>query len=167
MHLRARACACVRAAVWRTMQVIKVADVVYMTRVQKERFDVPPTDAEYEAIVASYTVTTELMALAKSDMRLLHPLPRVGEIKEAVDADPRAAYFRQMRYGMCKSMRDQLCHAECRHQCHAVSNVCHAGVKYCRRSVCAHSIFFVCAYLGVHVRIMLIMQMCGWRYWHS
>ena len=121
MHLRARACACacVRGCVAHHIyvQVIKVADVVYMTRVQKERFDVPPTDAEYEAIVASYTVTTELMALAKSDMRLLHPLPRVGEIKEAVDADPRAAYFRQMRYGMCKSMHDQLCHAECRHQC--------------------------------------------------
>ena len=104
MPVRVRVC----AAVWRTMQVIKVADVVYMTRVQKERFDVPPTDAEYEAIVASYTVTTELMALAKSDMRLLHPLPRVGEIKEAVDADPRAAYFRQMRYGMCKSMHDMI-----------------------------------------------------------
>lgn len=119
LHASACPCVCVCARLCGApcMQVIKVADVVYMTRVQKERFDVPPTDAEYEAIVASYTVTTELMALAKSDMRLLHPLPRVGEIKEAVDADPRAAYFRQMRYGMCKSMHDQLCHAECRHQC--------------------------------------------------
>eukprot|EP01048_Picozoa_sp_COSAG05_P005699 COSAG05_NODE_346_length_10975_cov_5.664675_5_plen_148_part_00 len=125
LHASACPCACVCARLCGApcMQVIKVADVVYMTRVQKERFDVPPTDAEYEAIVASYTVTTELMALAKSDMRLLHPLPRVGEIKEGVDVDPRAAYFRQMRYGMCKSMHDKLCHAECLHQCHAVSRM--------------------------------------------
>lgn len=68
-------------------------DVLYMTRIQKERFaDV----AEYERLKDSYILTAEKMARAKEKMAVLHPLPRVNEISVKVDADPRAAYFRQV-----------------------------------------------------------------------
>jgi len=55
---------------------------------------------DYEAVKDCYTITTELMSRAKEHMALMHPLPRVGEIQYDVDADPRAAYFRQMENGM-------------------------------------------------------------------
>lgn len=77
--------------------VIKNADVLYVTRVQKERF----TDlAQYEDVKNQYEITPELMAYAKEKMVVMHPLPRVGEIHYSVDDDPRAAYFRQVRNGM-------------------------------------------------------------------
>lgn len=77
--------------------VIGDVDVLYVTRVQKERF----TDlAEYDAVKDHFIVDTELMARAKAEMIVMHPLPRVGEIAYGVDDDPRAAYFRQMRNGM-------------------------------------------------------------------
>ena len=77
--------------------IIATADVLYMTRVQKERFSDP---ALYEAVKDCYVITPELMQQAKDDMVVMHPLPRVGEIPESVDSDPRAAYFRQVRNGM-------------------------------------------------------------------
>ena len=64
---------------------------------QKERFD---DVREYERVQGSYVVTAQAMTRAKQDMVLMHPLPRVGEIAQEVDADPRAAYFRQMENGM-------------------------------------------------------------------
>ncbi|MCB0047522.1 MAG: aspartate carbamoyltransferase [Caldilineaceae bacterium] len=77
--------------------VIGDADVLYVTRVQKERF----TDlAQYDRVRDHYIIDEELMALAKPEMCVMHPLPRVNEISYAVDDDPRAAYFRQMRNGM-------------------------------------------------------------------
>jgi carbamoyl-phosphate synthase/aspartate carbamoyltransferase/dihydroorotase/carbamoyl-phosphate synthase/aspartate carbamoyltransferase len=77
--------------------VIKNADVLYVTRVQKERF----TDLTlYEEVKDHYEITPELMSRAKQKMIVMHPLPRVGEIHYAVDADPRAAYFRQVKNGM-------------------------------------------------------------------
>ncbi|MBI1294060.1 aspartate carbamoyltransferase [bacterium] len=77
--------------------VIANADVLYVTRVQKERF----TDlAEYDRVKDFYVVDEELMQQAKEEMIIMHPLPRVGEISYAIDDDPRAAYFRQMRNGM-------------------------------------------------------------------
>ena len=73
------------------------ADVLYITRVQKERF----TDlAEYEAVKDQYVVDPALMSKAKERMIVMHPLPRVNEISYAIDSDPRAAYFDQMRNGM-------------------------------------------------------------------
>ena len=78
-------------------QAITDADVVYVTRVQKERFD---DLREYEKVKDYYEITPELMARAKEHMALMHPLPRVGEIHYDVDDDPRAAYFRQMQNGM-------------------------------------------------------------------
>ena len=77
--------------------VIEAADVIYVTRVQKERF---ADLREYEALKDCYEITPELMSRARERMALMHPLPRVGEIHYDVDDDPRAAYFRQMANGM-------------------------------------------------------------------
>lgn len=71
-------------------------DILYMTRVQKERFF---NEEDYLRLKDSYILTPEKMKLAKSDMIVMHPLPRVNEISVAVDDDPRAAYFRQVNYG--------------------------------------------------------------------
>ena len=71
-------------------------DVLYMTRIQRERFD---SFDEYERLKDSYVLNPEKMALAKETMRVLHPLPRVNEISVKVDNDPRAAYFRQALNG--------------------------------------------------------------------
>ncbi len=72
--------------------VMPELDVLYMTRIQQERFD---NFDEYERLKDSYVLTPEKMAVGKSTMRVLHPLPRVNEISVKVDDDPRAAYFRQ------------------------------------------------------------------------
>ncbi len=77
--------------------VIEHADVLYVTRIQKERFADPK---QYEEVRDCYEITTELMTRAKPNMIVMHPLPRVGEIHYRVDDDPRAAYFRQVRNGM-------------------------------------------------------------------
>ena len=71
-------------------------DILYMTRIQRERFDDPE---EYERLKDSYVLTAEKMKLAKEQMAVLHPLPRVNEISVLVDEDPRAAYFRQALNG--------------------------------------------------------------------
>jgi aspartate carbamoyltransferase len=73
------------------------ADVLYVTRVQKERF---ADLAVYDNLKDRYVVDPALMGHAKPNMIVMHPLPRVNEISYAVDSDPRAAYFRQMRNGM-------------------------------------------------------------------
>jgi carbamoyl-phosphate synthase/aspartate carbamoyltransferase/dihydroorotase/carbamoyl-phosphate synthase/aspartate carbamoyltransferase len=77
--------------------VIADVDVLYVTRVQKERF----TDlGQYEQVKDFYAITPSLMEQARRDMIVMHPLPRITEIDPAVDEDPRAAYFRQMQNGM-------------------------------------------------------------------
>jgi len=73
------------------------ADVVYQTRIQKERFATPE---EYEAVRGIYVIVPESMTAMKERAILLHPLPRVDEIAAGVDSDPRAAYFRQAQYGV-------------------------------------------------------------------
>ena len=73
------------------------SDVLYVTRVQKERFS---DLGEYETLKLRYVITSATLARAKPAMVVLHPLPRVGEIAEEVDSDPRAGYFRQMRVGL-------------------------------------------------------------------
>ena len=77
--------------------IIGEIDVLYVTRVQKERFEDP---AQYDKLKDVYVVDPELLAKASADMILMHPLPRVYEIDMRVDDDPRAAYFRQMENGM-------------------------------------------------------------------
>ena len=71
-------------------------DVLYMTRIQRERFEDP---WDYERLKDSYILNVEKMELAKKEMCVLHPLPRVNEISVKVDEDPRAAYFRQALNG--------------------------------------------------------------------
>jgi aspartate carbamoyltransferase len=73
------------------------SDVLYVTRVQKERFENPE---EYEKVRGTYIISKRTLEKAKEDLVLMHPLPRVGEISLDLDDDPRAAYFRQMEYGM-------------------------------------------------------------------
>lgn len=71
-------------------------DILYMTRVQKERFF---NEEDYLRLKDTYILTPEKMALASEKLRVLHPLPRVNEISVAVDSDPRACYFKQVLYG--------------------------------------------------------------------
>ncbi len=78
-------------------EVMPQLDILYMTRVQKERFF---NEEEYLRMKDYYILTREKMALAKEDMIVLHPLPRVNEISVEVDDDPRAAYFKQAQYGV-------------------------------------------------------------------
>jgi len=77
--------------------ILPETDVLYVTRVQKERFE---DQAEYESVKGAYVITPEVMRAAKERMIVMHPLPRVGEISMDFDEDPRAAYFRQMEYGL-------------------------------------------------------------------
>ncbi|KAG0351142.1 hypothetical protein BG005_009376, partial [Podila minutissima] len=77
--------------------VIAESDVVYVTRVQKERFS---DLEEYERVKSAYVINNKMMSKAKTQMVVMHPLPRVSEIEPEVDFDQRAAYFRQMRYGL-------------------------------------------------------------------
>jgi aspartate carbamoyltransferase len=78
-------------------KVLPETDVLYVTRVQKERFEDP---ADYEKVKGAYVIDPEIMKAAKQEMIVMHPLPRVGEISPEFDDDPRAAYFRQMEYGL-------------------------------------------------------------------
>lgn len=81
----------------RVDDVIAEADVLYVTRIQKERF----TDlAQYEEVKNYFLINSELMTKAKEKMIVMHPLPRVGEIEYNVDKDQRAAYFRQVQNGL-------------------------------------------------------------------
>jgi carbamoyl-phosphate synthase/aspartate carbamoyltransferase/dihydroorotase/carbamoyl-phosphate synthase/aspartate carbamoyltransferase len=77
--------------------VIENADVLYVTRIQKERFS---DLLEYEEVKNYFEITPQLKDKAKEKMVVMHPLPRVGEIHYKVDRDPRAAYFRQVQNGM-------------------------------------------------------------------
>lgn len=81
----------------RLENVIDKLDVLYMTRVQKERFF---NEADYIRLKDSYIVDSKKLQSAKKDMIILHPLPRVNEISVEVDNDPRAAYFKQAKCGM-------------------------------------------------------------------
>lgn len=77
--------------------VLPLVDVVYQTRIQKERF---PDEAAYRAVRGVYVIDRDAMARLRPDAIVMHPLPRLDEIHPAVDSDPRAAYFRQARNGV-------------------------------------------------------------------
>lgn len=81
----------------RLEEVMPQLDLLYMTRVQKERFF---NEEDYVRLKDFYVLNEAKMALAKKEMLVLHPLPRVNEISVEVDTDPRAAYFRQAQYGV-------------------------------------------------------------------
>ena len=77
--------------------VINKTDVLYATRIQKERFE---DSSEYDRLKNLFRIDPSIMRKAPKNMIVMHPLPRVNEISQEVDADPRAAYFRQMRNGL-------------------------------------------------------------------
>ncbi|KAI0560717.1 Glutamine amidotransferase [Gracilaria domingensis] len=77
--------------------VIRDTDVLYVTRIQKERFG---SLDDYERVKDAFMITPKTLTRAKEHMIIMHPLPRVGEISSDVDSDPRAVYFRQMEHGM-------------------------------------------------------------------
>lgn len=81
----------------RLEEVIGSLDILYMTRVQKERFF---NEEEYIRLKDFYILTKDKLSLSKPDMMVLHPLPRVNEISVEIDDDPRAAYFKQAKYGV-------------------------------------------------------------------
>lgn len=78
-------------------EIIPLVDVLYVTRIQKERFT---DEREYEKCKGIYKITPDLLSAAKEKLVIMHPLPRVDEISPLVDSDPRAAYFRQVKNGM-------------------------------------------------------------------
>ena len=78
------------------LEVMPQLDVLYMTRVQKERFF---NEDDYLRLRDSYILTPDKLDTAKKDLKILHPLPRVNEISVKIDADPRACYFKQVRNG--------------------------------------------------------------------
>ena len=85
----------------RLEEVMPELDILYMTRVQRERFF---NEEDYVRLKDFYILNKEKMALGKDDMLVLHPLPRVNEISVEVDEDPRAAYFKQVQYGVYARM---------------------------------------------------------------
>ena len=85
----------------RIEDVMPELDVLYMTRVQKERFF---NEEDYVRLKDFYILNNQKMKLAKDDMIVMHPLPRVNEISVEVDKDPRAAYFRQVQYSVYARM---------------------------------------------------------------
>jgi carbamoyl-phosphate synthase/aspartate carbamoyltransferase/dihydroorotase len=80
-----------------TSSILEETDILYVTRVQKERFE---TEEAYNAVKDSFIITPDTLSKMKKTARVLHPLPRVNEIDHSCDSDPRAAYFRQMTNGM-------------------------------------------------------------------
>ncbi len=93
-HIKAKGIPCIETA--SLDEVIDQLDVLYMTRVQKERFF---NEEDYLRLKNSYVLTPEKLENAKKDLSILHPLPRVNEISTSVDSDPRACYFRQAKNG--------------------------------------------------------------------
>lgn len=85
----------------RLEDIMSEVDILYMTRIQRERFF---NEEEYLRLKDSYILDKEKMAMAKKDMIVMHPLPRVNEIAVEVDDDPRAAYFKEAEYGMYARM---------------------------------------------------------------
>jgi aspartate carbamoyltransferase catalytic subunit len=79
------------------MDVMEIADIIYMTRVQQERF---PDPLEYEKVKNAYILENSMLENSKDNLRILHPLPRVNEISEDVDDNPKAYYFQQARNGV-------------------------------------------------------------------
>jgi aspartate carbamoyltransferase catalytic subunit len=77
-------------------EVLSEADVIYVTRIQRERF---PDAQEYEKVKGTYTIDENTLAKAKSDIAVMHPLPRVDEISQSIDHTKNAIYFKQASYG--------------------------------------------------------------------
>jgi len=81
--------------------VIETSDVIYVTRIQKERF---PDPTEYERVKGSYKLTFDMLSNCKKDLIILHPLPRVDELDPKIDSTRHAKYFKQTYYGLLVRM---------------------------------------------------------------
>ena len=79
------------------MEVIPKADILYMTRIQGERF---PDPLEYEKVKNAYILDNSMLETSKDNLKVLHPLPRVNELNEDVDDNPKAYYFQQAKNGV-------------------------------------------------------------------
>jgi len=79
------------------MEVMPIADILYMTRIQGERF---PDPLEYEKVKNAYVLENSMLASSKENLKVLHPLPRVNELNEDVDTNPKAYYFQQAKNGV-------------------------------------------------------------------
>jgi aspartate carbamoyltransferase catalytic subunit len=77
-------------------EVLPEIDVIYVTRIQRERF---PDVQEYEKVKGTYTIDENTLAKSKSDIAVMHPLPRVDEISQSIDHTKNAIYFKQASYG--------------------------------------------------------------------
>lgn len=99
MPEKVKAAACCRSSEhnYLTDEILQETDILYVTRVQKERFG---DLEEYEKVKDAFIISPATLQKMKTSARVMHPLPRVGEIQEACDCDHRAAYFRQMANGM-------------------------------------------------------------------
>jgi len=84
-----------------SQELIREADVIYVTRIQRERFVDP---MEYEKVKGSYKLTMEHLRYARSDLMVLHPLPRIDELDREIDKTPYAKYFKQVFYGLLVRM---------------------------------------------------------------
>ncbi|MBR7084405.1 MAG: aspartate carbamoyltransferase [Oscillospiraceae bacterium] len=113
-------------------EAIPKLDVLYMTRIQRERF---ASQEEYEAQKDTYILTPQKMKLGKPDMIVLHPLPRVDEIEIAVDDDPRALYFKQAKYGMYVRMSLILTMLQSTIKTELLSGQVHKGIS-CKNPKC-------------------------------
>ncbi len=118
-------------------EVMPELDVLYMTRVQKERF---LDEDEFDRVKDSFVLDNAKMAMAKEKMAVLHPLPRVNEILTEVDDDPRAAYFRQVENGKFVRMalitkllewKDDPAHANKEYETPFIDNTLHCTNKKC------------------------------------
>jgi aspartate carbamoyltransferase catalytic subunit len=84
-----------------SQELIREADVIYVTRIQRERFVDP---MEYEKVKGSYKLTMEHLRYARNDLMVLHPLPRIDELDREIDKTPYAKYFKQVFYGLLVRM---------------------------------------------------------------
>ncbi len=112
--------------------VIPELDMLYMTRIQKERF---PSEEAYLSQKDTYILTPEKMQLARPDMMVMHPLPRVDEISVSVDDDPRAMYFKQAKYGMYVRMALILTMLQGKSRTQLLRGICREGLA-CRNPKC-------------------------------
>lgn len=96
-----RSAGCRYEEIFSLEEAIDKLDVLYMTRIQRERF---PSEAEYERQKSTYVLDRKKLTQAKSSLKILHPLPRVDEVLVEVDSDPRALYFMQAIYGVYARM---------------------------------------------------------------
>ena len=98
-----KSCGITQITDYHLVEAISLADVLYVTRIQKERFDSETTE-DARNLTMQYQITPEILSYAKPNMIIMHPFPRNEELSKEIDSDPRAVYFKQMQYGLYMRM---------------------------------------------------------------